>query len=196
MHRMLLVGTVLIAAWVPLRARAADSGELLYFPDDEVLRRIDLDTVDHPPIVEDVLIASTGDDRHALAGPRGGGNVNGKICLIPDGTHRFAMSEDAGQPRFPAGYAVFDPSGQMVGKLVPTFLDDFPDPTGCAVDADGHLFTLEAGDEGFGSANGELFMWFPPFDQFPGPKPYPNTETSTNYCKLAIDIGTATNIAV
>ena len=195
-RRMGFVGAALLGLFAAAAARAADSGELLYFPDDEALRRIDLDTVDHPPIVEDVLIASTGDDRHALAGPRGGGNVNGKICMIPDGTQRFVMSEDAGQPRYPAGYAVFEPGGQMIGKLVPTFIDNFADPTGCATDSDGHLFTLEAGDEGFGSSNGELFMWFPPYDQFPGPEAYPNTETSTNYCKLDVTIGTATNVAL
>jgi len=186
-------------------ARAAQTGELLYFPDDEKLRRIDIDTIDHGPLVEDVLIASTGDDFHALAGPRGGGNVNGKICMLNDGTHRIVMSEDAGQPIkglvstqnfYAPGWSVHDPDGRMVGKLVATYETLSPDPTGCAVLDDGRLLTLDAGDEGFGTGNGEMVLWFPPFDRFPGPGKYPNHGASHNYCKLAIDIGTATNVAI
>ena len=196
MRRKAWVGVALLGLLAARGARAADSGELLYFPDDEKLRRIDIDSIDHGPIVEDILIGSTGDDRHALAGPRGGGNVNGQICVIPDGTNRFVMSEDAEQPRYQAGYAVFDPNGPMIGKLVPTYLASFADPTGCAVTADGLLLTLVAGDEGLGTSNGELYLWFPPYDQFPGPEPYPNNEISTNFCVLAEDIGTATNIQI
>ncbi len=41
-------------------------------------------------------------------------------------------------------------------------------------------------------------MWFPPYEQFPGPPgAYPDTgATSTSYCKLATDLGTAGAVAV
>jgi outer membrane protein assembly factor BamB len=176
------------------RAQPAPPGELLYFTQQEQLRRIDIDTLDHGPVVEDVLIASTGPDETALAGPLGGGNVNAKICVLPDG--RLVMGEDAGQPKYAPGWGVFDPDGRMVGKLAATGFVPVPDPTGCAVDAAGRLFTTEAGSEGFGTGNGQLILWFPPYDRFPGTTPYPNTAFSKNYCKLAIDIGTATNVVV
>ena len=94
------VGWAVTALGLALAARASaseiDTGQLLYFAAREQLRRIDLDTLDDPPIVEDTLIASTGDDEHGLAGPRGGGNVNGTLCVLADGTHRMVMGEDAG----------------------------------------------------------------------------------------------------
>ena len=51
---------------------------------------------------------------------------------------------------------------------------------------------------GFGTPNGQLILWFPPFDRFPGPPgAYPHTDaTSGNFCKLATDIGTAGAVAV
>jgi len=40
-------------------------------------------------------------------------------------------------------------------------------------------------------------VWFPPYEGFPGaPGTYPNSDSSTNYCKLAIDIGAASGIAL
>jgi outer membrane protein assembly factor BamB len=191
----LLAGVALGVAAGGASANGAAPQELLYFTAREQLRRIDLDTIDPGPIVEDTLIASTGDDAHALPGPRGGGNVNGKICVLPNGD--LTMSEDAGQEKgYPAGVGVFKPDGKMVGKLVFTALAGFSDPTGCAVDVAGRLFTLEAGNEGVGGRNGQLILWFPPYERFPGTTKYPNAAYSTNYCKIAVDIGTATNVAV
>jgi hypothetical protein len=40
-------------------------------------------------------------------------------------------------------------------------------------------------------------MWFPPYDGFPGaPGTFPNTERSTNFCKIASNLGTATSLAI
>ena len=184
----------ILALGVVVAAAAADAApqQLLYFVAREQLRRVDIDTIVHPPILEDTLIGSTGDDEHAVPGPAGGGNVNGTLCVLPGG--RMVMGEDAGQTAVPAGWAVYEPDGKMVGKLVTTAFD-FPEPAGCAVDSQGRLFTVEVGQESFGGANGQLILWFPPFDRYPGTTPYPNASYSTNYCKLAIDIGTATNVA-
>ena len=131
-----------IVALASTAASAAPPEQLLYFVAREQLRRIDLDSVDALPIVQDVLIGSTGDDRRAVPGPAGGGNVNGTLCVLPDG--RLVMGEDAGQTAIPAGWGVFEPEGPMVGKLVTTAFD-FPEPAGCAVDAQGRLFTIEVG---------------------------------------------------
>ena len=47
-------------------------------------------------------------------------------------------------------------------------------------------------------SNGQLIMWFPPYDVFPGPPgAYPDTdERSTSFCKLATDLGTAGAVAI
>ena len=43
---------------------------------------------------------------------------------------------------------------------------------------DGRLLTTEVGDQGFGFNNGQLVLWFPPFDRFPGPLgAFPRTDT-------------------
>ena len=144
-----------IVAIASAAASAAPPAQLLYFVAREQLRRADLDTIDDPPILEDVLIGSTGDDRRAVPGPAGGGNVNGTLCVLPDG--RLVMGEDAGQTAIPAGWGVFEPEGPMVGKLVTTAFD-FPEPAGCAVDSEGRLFTVEVGEAGFGGGNGQLIL--------------------------------------
>lgn len=128
----------------------------------------------------------------------GGRDVNGMICFLPDGSGRFVLGEDSGQPDTPAGWGVFEADGTQVGKLTPTSAASVPEPYGCAFDAEGRLFTSELGDPGFGTANGQLILWFPPFDHFPGPAgDYPKTNAkSTNFCTIAGDIGTAGGIAI
>ena len=91
------------------------------------------------------------------------------ICALPDGSGRIVAGEDTGQPHPPAGWGVLDRDGRLVGKLVATAAAEVPDPYGCAFARDGRLFTTELGHEGFGTANGQLVLWFPPFDRFPGP---------------------------
>jgi len=85
-----------------------------------------------------------------------------------------------------------------VGKLTASYRVPLGDPHGCAFDPQGRLFTSEVGNVGFGSPRGQLILWFPPFDNFPGPPgAYPDTdERSSNFCKIAVDIGTAGGVAV
>jgi hypothetical protein len=162
---------------------------LLYSPEGNRLRRYDIDTIDAPPLVEDILI-----ERASL--DPGGRDINGQVCALPDGSGRFIAGEDTGQPSPPAGWGVFDPDGTQVGKLTATYPGAFADPVGCVFDAQGRLFTTELGD--LGSANGQLIVWFSPYDVFPGPPGvYPATnDASTNFCKIATDIDTGTGVTV
>ena len=164
---------------------------LLYVAEGNRLRRFDIDTIKNPPLLDDILIERASLDPD-------GRDINGQICLVPDGSGRFIAGEDTGQPHPPAGWGVFERDGTQVGKLTATYFVAGPEPHGCAFDPDGNLFTTEVGEQGFGTPSGQLILWYPPFDQFPGPPDeYPNTdEESTNFCKIATDIGTAGAVAV
>lgn len=173
--------------------RAVCAPELVYAAEGNRLRRFDVDSIVTPPLVEDVLIETA-------AG--GGLDINGEVCLLPDGSGRFVAGEDTGQPTIIPGWGVFDPAGTRVGKLTPTFQTELPgatsneEPFGCAVDGAGTLFTSDVGNQATGPGNGQLLMWFPPYDVFPGaPGPYPNTSRSASFCKLATDLATAGSVA-
>ena len=166
--------------------------ELVLLAEGNRLRRVDPDTIDATDpaaLRHDVFVENA-------AG--GGRDVNGMVCTLPDGSGRFIVSEDSGQPHPPAGWGVFDSTGHQVGKLATTAFTAGPEPFGCAFDSTGRLFTSEVGTQGFGPANGQLMLWFPPLDRYPGtPGAYPATDAlSTNVCKLATDIGTAGAVAI
>jgi hypothetical protein len=166
--------------------------EVLYAAEGNRLRRFDLDSITSPPLVEDVLIERADLDPN-------GRDINGQICPLRDGTGRFIAGEDTDQPHPPPGWGVFAPDGTQVGKLTATYLTEGAEPFGCSFDADYRfLFTTEVGNQATGEPNGQLILWFPPFDRFPGPPgAYPATdEPSTNFCKIAVDIGTAGSVAV
>jgi polyvinyl alcohol dehydrogenase (cytochrome) len=177
---------------------------LLFVSEGNRLRRVDIDTIGGPGALADVLIERASGEEF------GGGppvahfrDINGMICRVPDGSGRFIAGEDTGQPNPPAGWGVFDPDGTQVGKLTATYLvappNGQPEPFGCAFDpVTRNLFTTEVGEQGFGTPNGQLIMWFPPYDRFPGPPgAYPATnDASTSFCKIATDLGTAGGIAV
>jgi outer membrane protein assembly factor BamB len=192
-------------------APAARAGDLIYFPEGNRLHRIDADTIGkkNKPQREEVLIQNAGDES-------GGGetklfiapnrDVNGMICSFPDGSGRFLMGEDTRQPSPPPGWGVFERNGLQIGKLTPTYFSAFGEPYGCAFAPDPDpddsmlppLFTTDVGTEDIGGGDGQLILWFPPYDQFPGPdRAYPETdERSANYCKIASDIGTAGGVAI
>jgi hypothetical protein len=185
----------LLEALVPSAEPACDP-ELLYGAEGNRLHRYDLDTIDNGPLLEDILIAGAGDERRlSLADNR---DINGMICSLADGSDRFLAGEDTGQPTPPAGWGVFEADGTQVGKLTPSYPDAGPEPYGCAVDpVSGNLFTTSVGNQAGGVFNGQLIMWFAPFDHYPGaPGTYPNNELSNNSCKIATDIGTAGNVAI
>ena len=178
----------------PAAPRAHESGELLFVTEGNRLRRIDVDSIDSAlagegSLAEDVLVERASD---------GGRDVNGQICERPGVEGGFVAGEDSGQPNPPAGWGVFDADGTQVGKLTASYFVGGAEPHGCAFAPNGNLFTTEVGFQGFGTANGQLIMWFPPFDRFPGPPgAYPNTlDRSTNFCKLATDLGTAGSVQI
>jgi outer membrane protein assembly factor BamB len=186
----------LAAAWLAGAADAApiDTGQLLYSTEGNRLRRIDVDTVSRPPLRQDVLIRNATEGE---AGPSGGEgrDVNGMVCRLPDG--RLVMGEDTGQPAVRPGWGLFTPDGEQVGKLAARGATAQPEPFGCVLDGQGRLFTTEVGNPLANPGNGQLILWFPPYEGYPGaPGTYPNGEYSTSYCVLADDVGAATGIAV
>ena len=192
-----------MAPWVPIALAlvlvfaapdtpAAERAELLYVSEGNRLRRYDLDTIDRGPLLSDVLF------QNAETDPRDGRDVNGMACAVPGQYGVFVAGEDTGQPSPPAGWGVFTDAGYQVGKLTPTYLNEKPEPYGCAFDREGRLFTTSVGRQFFGGADGQLLVWFPPFRRFPGPSGlYPKTDAvSSNACKLATDLGTALGVVV
>ncbi len=179
----------------------AGAQEILYGSEGNRLRRYDIDTIGTSRLVEEIFVEKASGSATVPAGGIGaleGRDINGKICFFPDGSGRFLAGEDSGQPNPPAGWGIFDSKGVQVGKLTATYKVEDPEPHGCAFDSNGVLFTTSVGTQAFGANDGQLIMWFPPYEGYPGPDgAYPNTdEASTNFCKLATDIGTAASVVV
>lgn len=124
-----------------------------------------------------------------------GWDINAQICFDPDGSRRFIAGEDTGQPNPPQGWGFFQLEGDAIGelsarrlgKLTPTYQGalDNAENYGCGFLSDGRLVTSDVGDQASGPANGQLIIWFPPFDRDQVP-----------YCKLDVSIGTAGGIWV
>jgi outer membrane protein assembly factor BamB len=200
-------------------APAARAGELLYFAEGNRLHRVDVDTIGgsgKKPQLEDILIQNAsgegggGDPNLLFVAPNR--DVNGMICPFPDASGRFVMGEDTRQVNPPGGFGIFERSATQIGKLTPTYNSDFGEPFGCAFAPDPDpedgdpppLFTTDVGTETIGGADGQLILWFPPYDEYPadpeaepGDPVFPDYDgPSTNFCKIATDIGTATGVAV
>ena len=185
----------MLLASVPVSAPAQQpSDEWLYSSEGNRLRRYQVSSIGTGSLVEEIVVPSASDD------PVDGRDVNGQICFFPDGSDRFLLGEDTNQSGgVPQGWGIFGPDNLQIGKLTATYFAAQPEPFGCAFAPDGTLFTSSVGDAGFGSNNGQLIMWFPPFEGFPGEDdaiPYPNTEISKNFCKLATDLGTTGTVFV
>lgn len=171
-------------------ASLGDSGLLIYSTEGNRLRRYDVDTIGGT-LAEDILVEG------AALDPVNGRDSNGVICAIPDGSDRYLLGEDTGQPGVPPGWGVFSRDGTQEGKLTATYQDPGAEPFGCVFDAKARLFTSDVGEQGFGTPSGQLILWFPPYDVFPGaPGTYPNDDVSDNFCKIATDIGTAGQPAI
>jgi cysteine-rich repeat protein len=193
---LLLLSGLFTGSGISGRALAAgpnDSGLLLYSTEGNRLRRYDVDTIGGS-LVEDILVQNHNDD------PVNGRDSNGTICALPDGSGRYVLGEDTGQTAIPPGWGIFSADGVQEGKLSPTFqvTSDNPEPHGCAFDKQARLFTTDVGSEAVGSSTGQLILWFPPYNVFPGaPGTYPNGASSVgNYCKIAVDIGAAGQVAI
>ncbi len=178
---------------------SAFAGELLYGSEGNRLHRYDVDTIGADPLVDEVLVQRASEGVGPTPELSRGRDINGTPCLFPDGSGRFIAGEDTGQPNPSAGWGIFEADGKQVGKLTATYFHSSPEPFGCAFDAAGTLFTTSVGAQGIGATpNGQLIMWFPPYTGYPGlPGEYPDANPiSTNFCKIATNIGTAGEIVI
>jgi hypothetical protein len=131
-----------------------------------------------------------------------GWDVNGQVCVFDaDGTTYLVAGEDTGQPEIPAGWGVFVLTGSGIGdlridrvsRLVPTFqpTEDGPDTYGCGVLSDGRILTTDIGNTALGAANGQLSMFYGPYDPDPS-----RDDEKLPFCKLDNKVATGQAIAV
>lgn len=140
----------------------------------------------------------------------GGRDINAQICHFPDGSGWFIAGEDSGQSLptpIPAGWGIFQLQGQpgsftanQIGKLTPTFQpQDFfqPENYGCAILPNGNILTTDVGDQYPPlPGNGQLILWFPPFDRWSQGPPFDGSTGTVRYCKLDVALETPGGIYV
>jgi hypothetical protein len=149
-----------------------------------------------PPFKKQTVIRNHEDDPDGL-------DINAQICFFPQGADGgppkgetwFIAGEDTNQPNPPPGWGIFRLRGKRVGKLraaqigklTPTYqgAGDTPENYGCGFLSDGRVLTTDIGNQASGDPNGQLIVWFPPFDS-----------REVRYCKLDVAIGTAGQIYV
>jgi hypothetical protein len=139
-----------------------------------------------PPYEKQTVIRTAADDPDGL-------DINGQLCFFPDDPHRLIAGEDTGQPERTPGWGIFEVDGDRIGelsarpagRLVPTYQDDHPENYGCGVLSDGRVVTTDVGNQMEGDGNGQLIVWFPPFDS-----------GDVSYCKLDITLPTPGGIQV
>lgn len=140
--------------------------------------------------------AATGEKKTVIpsrADDPAGLDINAQICFMPDGSRRFIAGEDTGQSvGIRQGWGLFQLHGAtlaefsatQLGKLSPTYQlsDDNAENYGCGFLSDGRLLTSDVGNQAFGPGDGQLIIWFPPFDR---------PADQQRYCKLDVAIATA-----
>lgn len=149
-----------------------------------------LDAYDaEPPFAHQRVITNRAEDPQGL-------DINGQICFFPDGSRRFIAGEDTDQKAGNTqGWGIFELTGdrvgelgaRQIGKLVPTFQGstDNAENYGCGVLSDGRIVTTDVGNQAAGPGDGQLIVWFPPFDSY-----------QVAYCKVDVEIATAQSIWV
>jgi len=183
--KMVLAGFFLASVWA---CSDSDSEPSVIVFSGEANR---LNAYDAESLAKQTVIPSRRDD------PESGRDINAQICFFPDGSRRFIAGEDTGQPNPPQGWGVFQLHGSRVGelsatqigKLSPTYQNslDNAENYGCGFLSDGRLLTTDEGNQASGPNNGQLIIWFPPFDR---------SAEEQRYCKLDVTIGTAGGILV
>jgi hypothetical protein len=145
-----------------------------------------------PPFRKQRVITTRDQDPKGL-------DINAQICFFPGtkkgGTRWFIAGEDTGQPNPPQGWGIFSLRGHTVGKLharkigklTPTYQGsgDNAENYGCGFLKDGRVLTTDVGNQASGPADGQLIVWFPPFNR-----------TTVRYCKLDTGLATAGGILV
>lgn len=187
-----LVSTLALLALLVVTPLAAASRVLVFGAEGNRLNAYDPSV--GPPAAKQTVRPSHDDD------PMNGLDINAQVCFFPDGSRRFVAGEDTNQPDPPPGWGIFQLFGSeigslslaQIGKLTPTYqpitdpATSVPDNYGCGFLSDGRLVTSDIGNNlpGF-EGNGQLIVWFPPFDSF-----------SVRYCKIDLNIATAGGIYV
>ena len=139
-----------------------------------------------PPFRKQTVIRTAADDPEGL-------DINGQVCVLPDGSGLFVAGEDTGQPERTPGWGIFELDGNAVGelearevaRLVPTYQTEGPENYGCGVLSDGRIVTSDIGNQATGPPTGQLIVWFPPFDSEEVP-----------YCKIDVALPTPGGIQV
>jgi hypothetical protein len=144
-----------------------------------------------PPFVRQRVIPSRADD------PEQGLDINAQICFFRDEGETFLIAgEDTNQDQGDLqGWGIFRIEGDRVqefsatkvAKLVPTYQpsSDNPENLGCGRLSDGRILTTDVGNQASGTGDGQLIIWFPPFEG-----------EEISFCKLDIELATAQSIAV
>jgi hypothetical protein len=143
-----------------------------------------------PPFTKQLVVHHR-DDAHA-----DGLDINGQICFDPQRPRRFVAGEDTlqtttGHPGWGifelAGTKIGDLSVEEVGKLVPTYQssDDNAENYGCGFLPDGRILTTDVGNQASGAGDGQLIVWFPPFES-----------RDVKYCKVDVKLTTGQGVLV
>jgi hypothetical protein len=191
--RPVLVGTAaavtLVAAWAgpgatARPAQSSSKGVIVFNGEGNNLNAYTAD----PPFTKQNVIRNHDEDPNGL-------DINAQICFFPGGSKRFIAGEDTGQPNPPQGWGIFDLHGDTVGKLsakkigklTPTYQPsaDNAENYGCGFLEDGRVLTTDIGNQAGGPEDGQLIVWFPPFNR-----------TKVRYCKIDVGIATAGGIYV
>ncbi len=188
-----LATTALVSGAVPAPAKAEKSAVIVLNGQGN-----DLDAyAPSPPFKHQTVIRTRAKDPKGL-------DINAQICFFGDG-RTFIAGEDTGQPDPIQGWGIFRLRGSRVGKLTareigklqPTYQGaaDNAENYGCGVLSDGRIVTTDIGNQASGPGDGQLIIWFRPFDAgFHHVKK--GTVGTVSYCKLDIGIGTAGGIAI
>jgi sugar lactone lactonase YvrE len=133
------------------------------------------------PSKKQVLVR--GGETEKIPGPS---SLNGQICFDPTNPRQFVMADDNLNPNPPNHFSVFQITGSAIGEfavnkianLTPTY-QKATSGFGCHFRKDGTLLTSDQGNQDSSDGNGQLVLWFPPFDA-----------ANQHYCKLDITIAT------
>ena len=135
-------------------------------------------------------------DHHNDATHPKGLDLNGQICFDPKRPERFVAGEDTHQDSYGhPGWGILELSGtelgklsvHEVGKLVPTYQpsNSNPENYGCGFLSDGRILTTDVGNQADGAGDGQLIVWFPPFES-----------RQVKYCKVNVTLTTGQGILV
>jgi len=143
-----------------------------------------------PPFTKQIVI------HHNDATHPNGLDLNGQICFDEQHPGRFVAGEDTfqtttGRP----GWGIFELTGteigklsaREIGKLVPTYQKstDNPENFGCGFLDDGRILTVDVGNQAEGTGDGQLIVWYPPFDA-----------RDVKYCKVDVHLATGQAVLV